>query len=399
MAGEAGTSRFVKQVRRGDRFTSRLAVTPEVVRRFAHASGDENPLHMDFDSARRLGFPSRVAHGAILLAEISRIIGTELPGEGSLWLSSDVEFQAPVYVGDTVVVDAVIAHVSGALDVVVMEFGARRESDGVHVLTGTAKVMVLEERMALSFRPLDQQRIIVSGGTRGLGRVISRTLMDAGATVIALYRSDSAAAEHLAEEARNASGTLHNVCCDVADSRAVEDLFGFIRDDVGGVDSFVHAASPPLEDLPFEELTWDSVQSFLEVSVKGCLEIVKGCAPYFRSAGVGRVVLLGSEAVQAPRRHWTHYVVAKSSYIGLVRALAVELAESNTTVNMISPGTLHASDILPQNVKAMTRNATPLKRLASEEEVGEVVAFLLEKGGSFMSGANIPLTGGRIFFA
>lgn len=385
-------------LRPGDRVTSRTAITPAVVTGFAEISGDHNPLHMDDEAARGFGFPARVAHGAILLAEISRVIGMELPGAGSLWLSSEVDFQAPVYVGTTVLVEATVVHASGALDVVVLDLVAKRESDGVNVLTGTAKVMILEERMPLSFRPLDEQRVIVSGGTRGLGRVISRVLLGEGATVLALFRADTAAAEAFAKEMEGGAGRLLILQCDVSNSESVGRLFDSIGDTLGGVDSFVHAASPPLSDQSFDDLSWGTVRTHLETSVKGCLEVTQGCMPYFREAGLGRVVLIGSEAVQSPRRNWTHYVVAKSAYLGLVRAMALELSDLNATVNLVSPGVFHASDVLPTNVKAMTRNATPLKRLASEEEVGEVVAFLLGKGGSFMTGANIPLTGGRVFF-
>jgi 3-oxoacyl-[acyl-carrier protein] reductase len=139
------------------------------------------------------------------------------------------------------------------------------------------------------------------------------------------------------------------------------------------------------------------LQGFLATYVKGGLELVQRLMPSFQESGAGRVVFIGSEAVQSPRKHWAHYVTAKSAYLGLMRALSVELAEFGATVNLVSPGLLHTSDVLPDNVKTLTRNATPLKRLASEEEVAEVVLFLLEKGGSFISGSDIPLSGARVF--
>jgi NAD(P)-dependent dehydrogenase (short-subunit alcohol dehydrogenase family) len=68
-------------------------------------------------------------------------------------------------------------------------------------------------------------------------------------------------------------------------------------------------------------------------------------------------------------------------------------------ISLVSPGVLHGSDDFPVKMKSMTRNATPLKRLASEEEVAEVVTFLLEKGSSFISGANLPLSDARVFLS
>jgi 3-oxoacyl-[acyl-carrier protein] reductase len=374
-------------------------MTPERVASFAHLSGDDNPLHMNAEAARRYGFPARVAHGGILLAEISRIIGTELPGKGSLWMSSEIQFQAPVLVGTAVSIEATVAHVSTAVNVAIVEFRASRETDGAVVLAGSAKVMILEESMPLSYRPIHEQRVIVTGGTRGLGRIVTRTLLDAGATVLAVYREDAEAAASLEAERGGGAGTLHVARCDVRDSGAVAEMLAFAGEQLGSVDSFVHAASPALGDVPFEALDWSIMSAFLETYVKACIEIVQGCLPHFRGRGAGRVVLVGSEVVQAPRRSWTHYVTAKSAFIGLVRALAVELAEDQVTANLVSPGVLQGSADLSPNAKSMTRTATPLKRLVTEEEVGEVVAFLLGKGGSFITGANIPLTGGRVFLA
>lgn len=390
-------SSLAAPLRMGDRYTTRFAVTQPMVERFVAFSGDDNPLHQDPDIARRMGFKAQVAHGAILLAEISRIIGTEMPGHGSLWLSSEIEFRAPVYVGNTVILNAAVAHVSSAFNIVTLDLHASREIDGVTVLEGTATIKVLEESMPLTFIPLDRQHVLVSGGTRGLGRILTKTLLRGGATVTALYHSDEKSAGELAQEVSDGAERLMTVRCDVKRSSDVAELFQALEGKAPEVGSFVHAASPPLAEQPLGQLEWSTFETFLETYIKGTVEIVQRMLPHFKSVGAGRVVLIGSEAVHAPRKNWTHYVTAKSAYIGLVRSLAVELADFGATVNLVTPGTIHTSDALPANVKAMTRNATPLKRLVSEEEIAEVVAFLLERGGSFMSGANIPLTGGRIF--
>jgi NAD(P)-dependent dehydrogenase (short-subunit alcohol dehydrogenase family) len=69
------------------------------------------------------------------------------------------------------------------------------------------------------------------------------------------------------------------------------------------------------------------------------------------------------------------------------------------TVNVVSPGAVHTSDLFPATVKAIVKNQTPLRRLVTEEEIAEVVEFLLGAGGSFITGSNIPMTGGRIFLS
>ena len=131
--------------RLNDRYVSRIVVGERNTRAFAELSGDQNPIHVDDDSARRFGFPRRVAYAGVLLAEISRIIGTRLPGPGALCLSYQFDFKAPVFVGEAVVFESVVAHVSPATGAVLVKFVARREHDGVTAMTGSASVKVGRE--------------------------------------------------------------------------------------------------------------------------------------------------------------------------------------------------------------------------------------------------------------
>lgn len=382
----------------GDRHEAEIVLGPEAVADFAQLSGDDNPLHVDRAAARRLGFNREVAHGAILLAELSRIIGTELPGPGSLWLSSEIDFTAPVYVGDHITVAVEVEHVSLALDIVLLAVHAYRSGSSQAVLRGQAKVKVLKDFAPMTHIPLEDQHVLVTGGTQGLGAAVTRFLADQGARVTAVYRSNDGAAEEFAG-AVDAEDRLTVQRCDVADPDAVQALFAGFDPTTNPVHGFVHAASPRPLDIAFEELEWAHVAPFLETGVRGAFEVVQRCLPHFEALGTGRVVLVGSEATVAPRKGWTPYVTGKGALTGLSRALAVELPKYGATVNLVAPGLLHTSDVLPDNVKSMTRNATPLKRLVSEEEVAEVIGFLLGRGGSFMNGATLPMTGGRIFFS
>lgn len=384
-------------LRPGDRHKSSIVIDGGAIDDFASVSGDDNPLHMDSIAARRMGFGRRVAHGAILLSELSRVIGTEFPGPGSLWLSSDIEFQAPVYMGDDVELCLTIEHVSTALDIVLLSVEARSLRDEKVVLTGTAKIKVLKDFAPMTQIPIEDQHILVSGGTRGLGATVARLLVGRGARVIALYRSDEASAQSLLADVADDRLTVHR--CDLADPRAIQDLFATLSPTEDPIHGFVHAASPPLRDVPLAELDWADVARFIDTCVRGGFELARACLPHFEAAGYGRAVMIGTEATQAPRAGWTHYVTAKTALTGLVRALAVELPRVGATANVVSPGLLHTSDVLEGTAKSLVRNATPLKRLATEEEVAEVVAFLLGQGGSFINGATLPVTGGRVLFS
>ncbi len=122
------------------RHRSRITVTPERMAAFAELSGDTNPIHMDDRSARDFGHPEQMAYAGLLLAEVSRIIGVRLPGPGAVCVSYHFDFTAPVYVGESVLFETVVAHRSEAAGVMVLEFTARREHDLVTAMRGSATV-------------------------------------------------------------------------------------------------------------------------------------------------------------------------------------------------------------------------------------------------------------------
>ena len=109
---------------------------------FAELSGDTNPIHVDAESARGSGFSGRVAYAGVLLAEVSRIIGTCIPGPGSLCVSYQFDFKAPVLVGESVIFEVTVAHYSEAARVVLLRFVARRAEDMAIVMEGSATVRV-----------------------------------------------------------------------------------------------------------------------------------------------------------------------------------------------------------------------------------------------------------------
>ena len=124
--------------------TCDLTLTDEDVISFARLSQDTNPLHIDPVAARELGFPRPVAHGLLTLGSISRLIGTELPGPGALWVSQDVQFLTPVLVGDHLSARVEVMQVSKAAGIVVLRTEVLNRSSNTRALIGTAKVNVLQ---------------------------------------------------------------------------------------------------------------------------------------------------------------------------------------------------------------------------------------------------------------
>ena len=112
--------------------------TEDQVRRFAELSGDRNPLHMDERYAGRSRFRGRIVHGILVAGVISKIIGTQLPGEGSIYLEQNIQFRKPVYIDEKIIVKVKITGIAN--NIVTLETNAYKEDESLAV-KGTAKIL------------------------------------------------------------------------------------------------------------------------------------------------------------------------------------------------------------------------------------------------------------------
>lgn len=120
-------------------------ITDEEVRKFADISGDDNPVHLNEEYAKDSIFGQRIVHGILVSGLISKVIGTQLPGKGTIYLSQNLKFLKPVYVGETVKAEVVIKDIIVEKRRMVLETKVYRQN-AVCVLTGEALVMLPEEK-------------------------------------------------------------------------------------------------------------------------------------------------------------------------------------------------------------------------------------------------------------
>jgi 3-hydroxybutyryl-CoA dehydratase len=142
-----GTAQFagLTDVSIGYRVTERRKITAQAIDAFAELSGDTNPLHMSDEFARGAGFVGRVAHGALLAAYVSCVLGTNFPGPGCFWPKQTFQWRLPVFVGDTIEIAVTVKHKSEATRTVLIHVEARNQ-DGKLVMDGDGVVTLLEAK-------------------------------------------------------------------------------------------------------------------------------------------------------------------------------------------------------------------------------------------------------------
>lgn len=124
----------------GDTASLSKTFSDEDVRAFAAISGDKNPVHLDEEYAAKTQFKKRIAHGILTAGLISAILGTQLPGEGSIYLGQQLNFKAPVYLNDTITATVTVIKIHERKPIATLETVCKNE-DGVVVLNGEATVL------------------------------------------------------------------------------------------------------------------------------------------------------------------------------------------------------------------------------------------------------------------
>lgn len=362
---------------------------------FAAVSGDDNPLHHDEAYARSQGFRGRVVHGMLLGAWLSRVLGTIFPGPGVLWLSQSIRFARAVYVGDSVEVVVRVTHKADALRVLVLDTTVLGP-DGQAVLSGEARTMMLPVDRT---PPWNELVAIVTGGGRGIGAAVARTLGARGARVVVNYRSAAEDAGQVAADVTRAGGEGLAVQGDVATKEGALALVDAAQERWGRVDAIVNNATPPIERKPFEELEWDEIDRYWKTYVQSAFTLTRAALPGMKERGFGRIVhTLTSAMWGTPPTGTAGYVAAKSGLWGMAKAMAVELGPHGITVNAVSPSAVMTDqweDTAESRRRALALSL-PVQRLATPEEVAGTVVFLLGPEGGYLTGANVPVAGGEV---
>ncbi len=374
-------------------------ITENDVQIFSELTGDDNPLHMDAEYAKKTSFRKRVAHGMLTASFISTVIGTRLPGKGSLWISQNIKFLLPVRIDDTIRVTAYVKHKSIANRVVTLDLTIINQNKQ-KVIEGEAKVKMLKEKKE-DENMMDDEKgaAIVTGASRGIGAATSLKLAKDGYKVVINYRANKEDAEKVLDRILGDGGEGCIFNADVRNYNEVEKMVQFAQEKYGKIDVLVNNATSKITNRDFEHTTWENVMGHIETQVKGALNTCKAVIPMMVSQKNGKIVNIGSvyaDNVPPPKLH--DYVIAKSALVALTRSLAVEYGPKGLNINCVSPGMTETTLIadVPDKVKMVTEMQTPMRRLSKPQDVANIISFLSSASANYLAGETIRVCGGQI---
>ena len=239
----------------------------------------------------------------------------------------------------------------------------------------------------------EDQHVVGTGGTRGIGRAITEAFLAEGATVHATYRSGDEAAEALRAEAGDAAERLVLAKVDLGDPAAVADLWARLEDTP--VTSLVNNAGIRRDGIlaTMSEEDWGAV---IDTNLTGGYRMAKEAVKNMLPRRYGRIVFVTSPAGRVGFEGQGNYAASKAGQVGLARALCKEVAKRKITVNCVSPGFIETELIadLPEDLARSYKASVPMRRFGTPAEVASAVLYLASPEAAYVTGSVLEVTGG-----
>jgi 3-oxoacyl-[acyl-carrier protein] reductase len=241
---------------------------------------------------------------------------------------------------------------------------------------------------------LKGRSVIVTGGSKGIGKGIARVFAEAGAKVAIVSRN----AVQAEEAAREIGHGTFGLAGDVTSLASMDSVMKAVAAKSGGIDVLCANAGifPPakLEEMTSEQ--WDEV---MDTNLKGTFHSVKAAVPYLKHSSQGRIVLTSS--ITGPVTGypgWTHYGATKAGQLGFMRTACIELAKYGITVNAVMPGNIVTEGLagMGEEYQKSMAASIPLKKLGTVEDIGYAALYFASKEAGYVTGQTIIVDGGQI---
>ncbi len=248
------------------------------------------------------------------------------------------------------------------------------------------------------FTSIAGRSVVVTGGTKGIGKGIARVMAKAGAHVLVTGRNREDAERAVRELDELGAGKVAYFLGDVADAADCRAMAQAAVDAFGGID-ILCANAGIFPDAKLVTMTEADMDQVFDTNIKGTLLSVQACIPALTASGRGRVILTSS--ITGPITGypgWAHYGASKAAQLGFMRTAAIELAPRGITVNAVLPGNVATEGLaeLGEEYRTAMEMSIPQRRLGEVEDIGNAALFFATDEAAYITGQALAVDGGQV---
>ena len=237
--------------------------------------------------------------------------------------------------------------------------------------------------------------VVVTGGTRGIGRAISESFLKAGAKVVATYQGNDEKAQEMKLSLKELGENLELRKFDVRNAESVKTFYIWVEETLSKVDVLINNSGIRRDNIlaSLSENDWDDV---LDTNLKGTYLMTQGAVLLMMKKRYGRIVNISSVGGELGLPGQANYAASKAGQVAISQSVSKEVAKRGITINNVLPGFIETELIadLPADQVEEYKKQVPMKRFGKASEVANAVMFLASEEASYITGASLTVDGG-----
>ena len=242
---------------------------------------------------------------------------------------------------------------------------------------------------------LEGRVAVVTGGSRGIGAAITRSLAQSGAHVAVVFQQSREQAQTLAASLANEGHSVSLHQRDVSDPRDCQRVIDDVLEERGRIDYLINNAGVT-RDRTVRKMTIDDWDAVVKINLSGAFYMTKAVLEHMITRASGRIVNISSVIADMGNIGQANYAASKSGMFGFSKSLALEVARSGITVNCVAPGFVKTDMVaaIPSDALERVVARIPVQRLGRPDEVARAVRFLVDDDSSYITGTVLAVNGG-----
>lgn len=390
----------------GKKFLFKRKIDKSLITQFVKLSGDNNPIHVNEKYAKKTSFKKIVAHGMLSESFISNIIGTKLPGKGSLWMEKNTKYLKIVRENDTITFNAEIVSLDENHRIAEVIVDAENQYKQI-VLKSTNKVLLsddikiinkkkkikLTDKSNIKKKKGRKNKFLILGSSGGIGYEATITLLKLGHTIYCQYNTHS---EPLTNLKKKYGKKIELLQLNIENKTSVKKFLNKINK--FEISHLINCLSPKIYDISYKKIKDEDFDYYFKNLFNNLIKIINSISKKFIKNNCGNIIDISSVYLDLPEKNFLPYITFKGAMKYFIKGLSVELANYNIRSNIITAGVTDTQQIsdMSKKQRLLIAAKTPLKRIANPIDIVNAIKFLASEESGFVTGADIKVNGGII---